>query len=48
MTLVGEYRDARCDEELARLRRVLARRAMVDGGMSQRQSAERWASAGPR
>ncbi|GEP40354.1 hypothetical protein NPS01_40170 [Nocardioides psychrotolerans] len=32
-----EYRDARNDEDLARLRRVLALRAMVAVGMSQRQ-----------
>lgn len=40
MTLIAEYRDARRDEDLARLRRVLALRAMVATGMSQRQIAE--------
>lgn len=40
MTLVAEYRDARRDEELARLRRALALRAMVATGLSQRQIAE--------
>jgi predicted nucleotidyltransferase len=40
MTLLGEYRAARRDEEVARLRRVLALRAMVAAGMSQRQIAE--------
>lgn len=40
MTLVAEYRDARREEDLARLRRVLALRAMVASGMSQRQIAE--------
>ena len=40
MTLVAEYRDARREEDVARLRRVLALRAMVATGMSQRQIAE--------
>lgn len=40
MTLLGAYRDARRDEDLARLRRVLALRAMVANGLSQRQIAE--------
>jgi predicted nucleotidyltransferase len=40
MTLAVEYRDARRGEELARLRRVLALRAMAATGMSQRQIAE--------
>jgi predicted nucleotidyltransferase len=40
MALVTEYRDARRDEDLARLRRVLALRAMAAEGMSQRQIAE--------
>lgn len=40
MTLLAEYRDARRDEDLARLRRVLALRALVATGMSQRQVAE--------
>ena len=39
MTLLAEYHDARRDEDLARLRRVLALRAMVASGMSQRQIA---------
>lgn len=40
MALVAEYRDARRDEDVARLRRVLALRAMVASGMSQRQIAD--------
>lgn len=40
MTLSAKYRDARRDEDLARLRRSLALRAMVATGMSQRQMAE--------
>ena len=40
MTLVAEYRGARYHEDVARLRRVLALRAMVVEGMSQRQIAE--------
>lgn len=40
MALVSEYRDARRDEDIARLRRVLALRAMVAMGMSQRQIGE--------
>ena len=40
MTLVAEYRDARREEEVARLRRSLSLRAMVATGMSQRQIAE--------
>lgn len=40
MALVAVYRDARRDEDLARLRRVLALRAMVASGMSQRQVAQ--------
>jgi len=40
MTLVAEYRNARRDEDVARLRRVLALRAMVATGMTQRQIAE--------
>ncbi len=39
MALVAEYRDARRDEDIARLRRVLALRAMVATGMSQREIA---------
>lgn len=39
MTLVAEYRDARRDEDAARLRRVLALRSMVATGMSQREIA---------
>ncbi|MDN4475794.1 nucleotidyltransferase domain-containing protein [Demequina sp. SYSU T00192] len=35
MTLASAYRDARRDEEIARLRRVLALRAMLATGMSQ-------------
>ena len=37
MTLLAEYRDARHDEDVARLRRVIALRAMVATGMSQQQ-----------
>ena len=40
MTLLAEYRDARRGEDMARLRRSLALRAMVATGMSQRQIAE--------
>ncbi len=40
MALLVEYRNARREEDLARLRRVLALRAMVATGMSQRQIAE--------
>lgn len=40
MTLLAEYRDARRDEDVARLRRVLALRAMIASGMSQRQIAD--------
>jgi len=39
MTLLTEYRRARHDEDVARLRRVLALRAMVATGMSQREIA---------
>ena len=39
MTLVAEYRAARHHEEVARLRRVLALRAMVATGMSQSEIA---------
>lgn len=40
MTLLAEYRDARHDEDVARLRRVIALRAMVATGLSQRQVAD--------
>lgn len=40
MTLLAEYREAQRDAELARLRRLLALRAMVATGMRQRQIAE--------
>lgn len=40
MALVAEYRGARRDEDVARLRRILALRAMVATGMSQRQIAK--------
>lgn len=40
MTLLAEYRDARRDEEVARLRRVIALRAMVATGLSQHQVAD--------
>lgn len=39
MKLLAEYRGARRDEDVARLRRVLALRAMVAIGMSQREIA---------
>lgn len=39
MTLPAEYRDARRDEDIARIRRVTALHAMVASGMSQRQIA---------
>lgn len=39
MTLLVEYRAARHDEDVARLRRVLALRAMAALGMSQREVA---------
>jgi predicted nucleotidyltransferase len=39
MSLLAEYRGARHDEEVARLRRVLALRAMAATGMSQREIA---------
>lgn len=40
MTLPAAYREARRGEDVARLRRVLALRAMVATGLSQRQIAE--------
>ncbi len=40
MTLVAEYRAARREEDVARLRRALVLRAMVASGMTQRQIAE--------
>lgn len=40
MTLVAEYRGAQRGEEVARLRRTLALRAMVASGMTQRQIAD--------
>jgi predicted nucleotidyltransferase len=40
MTLLAEYHDARRGEDVARLRRVIALRAMVATGMSQREVAE--------
>ena len=39
MTVVAAYRQARHEEEVARLRRGLALRAMVASGMSQREIA---------
>ena len=35
MTVLAEYREARRGEDLARLRRVIALRAMLADGMSQ-------------
>lgn len=40
MRLLAEYRGAKRDEQVARLRRVLALRAMAATGMSQRQIAD--------
>jgi predicted nucleotidyltransferase len=40
MSLLSEYRDAQRDEKIARIRRVLALRAMAATGMSQRQIAD--------
>lgn len=40
MSLMAEYSAARRGEDLARLRRVLALRAMVASGMSQREVAQ--------
>lgn len=40
MGLLAEYRHARRGEDIARLRRVIALRALVATGMSQRQIAE--------
>lgn len=40
MTLMAEYFDARRGADIARLRRVLALRAMMASGMSQRQIAK--------
>lgn len=40
MSLLAEYRDARREGDVARLRRVLALRAMVASGISQRQIAD--------
>jgi uncharacterized protein len=40
MSLLAEYRDAKRDEQIARLRRVLALQAMAATGMSQRQIAD--------
>ncbi|WP_193607405.1 nucleotidyltransferase domain-containing protein [Nocardioides lijunqiniae] len=39
MTMLAEYRQARHDEDVARLRRVFALRAMAETGMSQREIA---------
>ena len=40
MSLVLDYRDARRSERVSRLRRVIALRAMLAGGRSQREVAE--------
>jgi uncharacterized protein len=40
MALLAEYQDAKRNEQVARLRRVLALRAMAATGMSQRQIAD--------
>jgi predicted nucleotidyltransferase len=39
MSVLAEYQDARRGEDVARLRRLIALRAMVASGMSQRQIA---------
>jgi uncharacterized protein len=39
MTLMADFRDARRNEEVARLRRALALRAMIESGLSQREIA---------
>ena len=41
MSMLAEYQTARRDEEVARVRRVLALRAMVASGLSQRQIADK-------
>ena len=41
MGMLAEYQTARRDEDVARVRRVLALRAMVASGLSQRQIAEK-------
>lgn len=41
MALIAEYRDARSQEEMARLRRMLALRALLATGSSQRDVAAR-------
>lgn len=40
MEMLSEYREARRAEDVARLRRILALRAMAASGMSQRQIAD--------
>lgn len=40
MTMLAEYRGARHAEDIARLRRILALRALAAGGMSQRRIAQ--------
>ena len=40
MTVLAEYREARRGEDLARLRRVIALRAMLADGMSQQAVAD--------
>lgn len=40
MTMLAEYHDARKGEDVARLRRVIALRAMIATGMSQREVAK--------
>jgi predicted nucleotidyltransferase len=40
MTMVAEYHDARRGEDVARVRRVIALRAMIGTGMSQREVAQ--------
>ena len=47
MSVLAEYQEARRGEDVARLRRVIALRAMVASGMSQRQIAEELAISQP-
>lgn len=40
MSVIAEYREARRGEDIARLRRVLALRALLADGVSQRDAAD--------
>jgi hypothetical protein len=48
MSLLAEYQDARHEEDTARLRRVIALRAMAASGMSHVRSPGRWESLSQR